>query len=158
LCSSSPRRQRKTIRTLVIPILLLSLVAACAAPLAPTATSTPQPTATPVEIIASKVEDLVGVWKSRFGGEVAYMQYRADGTFKLARTVADLESNPIVSGTFWFEGTVFNTFDDLCDEGTYEVRVQKQGDKPIRLVFKEIKDPCRERSMDLKWKMLWVEP
>ncbi|MFB0547002.1 MAG: two-component regulator propeller domain-containing protein, partial [Anaerolineae bacterium] len=113
----------------------------------------------PGEVIASKVEDLVGVWETRFMGVVAYMQFEADGTLTLARTVEKLESAPILSGTFWFEGTVFNMEDTLAyHTGKYEVRGQKEGDKPIYLTFIVIDDPDPDRVRDLTAGMSRGEP
>jgi hypothetical protein len=131
-------------------------------PLPPTATPTPLPptaTPTPVESIAGQVEDLVGVWKTSYEGDAAYWQFKADGTFKVARTVENLGSGRSeIQGTVWFEGTVLNITDRSCrDDGTYEVRVHKQGDKPIRLVFKKMEDPCWERVEFLKQRLRWVE-
>lgn len=121
----------------------------------------PTPTATlaPGEFIASKIEDLVGIWESQYMGAVAYMQYKADGTFNLAYTIEKLKTAPIAYGTFWFEGTVFNTKDNLCPKGSYEVRVQKEGDRPIHLSFTVIDDPsCFGRVQDLPKGMTRVEP
>jgi hypothetical protein len=158
------------LRTMGLLVFTLMLFAACASatlepatptPLPPTSTPTPlPPTATPapVEVIATKVEDLVGIWTTRFKGEAAYLQYRADGTFRIAYTVADLVSKPAVSGTFWFEGTLFNTKDNLCGKGTYEVRVQKGGDKPVQLSFTVVNDLCGPPVRDLRTKSRWVEP
>jgi len=45
-----------------------------------------RPTATlaPGKVIATQVEDLVGVWKSRFqGAAVAYMHFKPDGRYRL---------------------------------------------------------------------------
>jgi hypothetical protein len=132
-------------------------------PLPPTETPTPlPPTATPapVESVASQIEDLVGIWKTSYAGEAAYWQLEADGTYKVARTVEYLESGRSEThGTAWFEGTVFNVTDKSCrDDGTYEVRVHKQGDKPIWLVFKKMEDSCWERVEFLKQRLRWVEP
>jgi hypothetical protein len=92
------------------------------------------------------------------GGE-AYLQYNADGTFNLATTTDRFESFPIASGTFWFEGTVFHTKDNLgTGTGTYEIRVQKEGDQPVRLSFSVIDDPDSDRAKDLATGMSWVEP
>jgi hypothetical protein len=125
----------------------------------PTATSTPRPTATlaPGEVIASQVEDLVGVWESRFQGRVAYMHFKPDGRYRLDQTVE--ETNPYIKGRFWFEGTLFHADDNGCrDPGTYEVRVLKEGDKPIWLTFVKIEDTCPERARDWRTPMRWVEP
>lgn len=128
-------------------------------PLPPTATSPPRPTDTPPpEAIASKVEDVVGVWKSLFEGRVAYMHFKPDGTFNLTKAVEEL-STSYVTGKFWFEGTVFHVDDELCrGPGTYEVRVLKEGDKRIQLTFVKIKDSCRERANDWRKPMIWVGP
>ena len=127
--------------------------------LPPTATSTPRPTATlaPSEVIASQAEDVVGVWKSRYQGVVAYMHFKPDGRFRLSLTVE--ETNAYIRGRFWFEGTVFHLDDDKCDDpGAYEVWLLKKGDKPIRLTFVKIQDTCLERARDWRTPVLWVEP
>jgi hypothetical protein len=103
------------------------------------------------------VEDIVGIWKSRFEGHTAYMHFREDGTFRLAHDIADLGGVAQVMGDFWFEETEFH-IDDPCGEGTYEVRVEKDGDQPILLIFKVIEDACIERARDLSRRMPWVEP
>jgi hypothetical protein len=110
------------------------------------------------EVIASKVEDLVGIWESQYMGAVAYMQFEADGTFNLASTIEKLKTDPIAYGTFWFEGTVFNTKDNLAPKCSYEVRVQKEGDRPIHLSFTVIDEPHPPRAQDLTKGMTWVEP
>ena len=87
------------------------------------------------------------------------MQYRADGTYRIAYTVEELESNPRASGRFWFEGAEFNAKDNLCPKGTYEVRVRQVDDKPAQLIFSVISDPsCHKRARDWRTPMLWVEP
>jgi len=114
----------------------------------------------PGEFIASKVEDLVGIWETRFGGRVAYMQFEADGTLNLASTVEMLKQRAtlILSGTFWFEGAVFHMKDNhVYGTGTYEVRVQKDEDKPIHLSFVVIDDPSRGRVADLTEGMSRIE-
>lgn len=122
-------------------------------------TDTPPPTATLVltEMSAS-VEDVVGVWATRYaplGGSV-YIQYRADGTWVMAKTVAELKTAPAFSGTFKFEGTQFITDDSDCGKGTYDVRVKKAGNQPVELTFAWIDDPCRPRRSDLGRGMKWV--
>jgi predicted esterase len=134
-------------------------------PIPPTATPTPEPptamptvTVAPSEFIASKVEDVVGIWETQFMGAVAYMQYEADGTSKLTDSLENLKKGIIgIPGTFWFEGTVFHV-EDAYGEGTYEVRVQKEGDIPVHLDFVEINDPNPDRAGDLTAGMTWVAP
>lgn len=87
------------------------------------------------------------------------MQYWADGTYRVAFAVEELESNPEASGRFWFEGAEFNAKDNLCPRGTYEVRVRKVDDKPAQLTFSVISDPsCHERTRDWSARMYEVEP
>jgi len=116
--------------------------------------------ATVSEVIASKVEDLVGIWETRFMGAVAYMQFEADGTVKLAYTIKDMKRTQIMSGKVWFEGTVFHMDDNIdSGEGTYEVRVQKEGDRPVHLSFIAIDDAHNpNRLRDLTKGMTRVEP
>ncbi len=52
----------------------------------------------------------------------------------------------------------FKTKDNLCPEGSYEIRVQKEGDGPIHLSFTIIDDPsCSGRVQDLPKGMTRVE-
>ena len=128
----------------------------------PTATPMPlPPTATPeiVQVIASKVEDLVGVWGVVFVGEPAYMQFKADGTYRLASTVASLGHSPLFSGTIWFTEAGLNVKDSMCDgAGTYKAWVQRSADASTQLILSVISDPtCPERAQDWKKGMRWVQ-
>ncbi len=40
----------------------------------------PSPTLAPGQFTASKIKDIVGIWKTQHKGAVAYMRYNADGT------------------------------------------------------------------------------
>lgn len=127
--------------------------------LTPAINAAQQPTSTlaPGEFIASKIEDLVGIWEMRFTGEVAYMQYKADGTWRLSQTIEELGSKPIARGTFWFEEKTYHHKGSLLEViGRYEVRVQKEGDTPIRLSFITIEDQNPNRAQDLTAGMTWV--
>ena len=85
------------------------------------------------------------------------MHFKPDGTFRLDETVE--ETNPYVTGEFWFEGTVFHVDDNGCrDPGKYEVWVLEEGDIPVQLTFVKVKDTCPERARDWGIPMLWVEP
>ena len=130
--------------TLVSVLVILSVVAACG-PSTPTATPTPQPTPTPVEEIADQVDDLVGIWTFHEGRD--YVEFLADGTMRVADTLEELQKNtPWLTGTFWFEGTVFNEMDTWCeDKGTYEVRLVREGGETVALRWKVIEDSCGDR-------------
>lgn len=89
------------------------------------------------------------------------MQFEVDGILNLASTVEMLKERAplILSGTFWFEGTVFHMKDNhVYGTGTYEVRVQKEEGKPIHLSFVVIDDPSSGRVADLTEGMARVEP
>jgi hypothetical protein len=108
--------------------------------------------------MATRVDDLVGIWTARYQGKPAYMQYNADGTYTLAESVANLSSKPFVSGKFWFEGSTFHVRDDGCEvEGTYQILLIKENNAPT-LKFQGVKDLCAERSKDLRYTMRKVQP
>ena len=128
---------------------------------APTSTPTPLPptaTPTPVKVVASTIEDLVGIWRIILDGEPAYVQFDEDGT--LIFTEEAMGKSPLVHGKIWFEGTVLNFKDSSCDDtGTYEAWVVKAGDRPIRLILTVMSDPtCPARVRTLKMGMHWVQP
>jgi TRAP-type C4-dicarboxylate transport system substrate-binding protein len=104
----------------------------------------------PNELIASKPEDIVGIWETWFVGSVAYMQFEADGTLTLAYNVRDSKNYPILSGTFWFEGSLFKMKDNVGSGiGTYEIHVQKKDGNAVHLAFHAIEDPDATRRYDL---------
>jgi len=131
-----------------------------ATPVPPTATPEPTATPKPVEVTVTKVEDMVGLWE-RQGGEAGYIQINADGTFALAESAAGLKDGPPVYGTFQFTGSTLKIADNICeDEALYSVRLQTEGDKPVQLTFRKIKDICpggdRAEILTARWR--WVEP
>lgn len=65
--------------------------------------------------IATRIENLVGVWKTYFRGIKAYMQYAPDGTCWLAYNRENLQSFPLVAGRVWFEGNVYYQQDQGVD-------------------------------------------
>ena len=64
------------------------LVMACA-PAAPTPTRTPEPTATPVEVLATEPEHLEDIWFD--GQNEHYVRFDADGTVRAAGNPEDLD-------------------------------------------------------------------
>jgi hypothetical protein len=127
--------------------------------------------AKPCDMIATKPEDIVGVWKQYLGDPsfnasdgMAYIRYNADGTFTLADTVehtaAPYESYP--RGTFHFDGAQF-VIDPVegipapCDgAGNFQLRVVKYGDEPVSLRYVPISDACTPRLQDLSQALIWV--
>jgi hypothetical protein len=98
------------------------------------------------EVVADKVEDMVGIWACSATAEGWYVQFRADGTLRVADKIERLEYSPWFVGEFWFEGTVFNETDTACDDkGTYEVRLVREGGETDALSWKVIEDDCPAR-------------
>ena len=137
---------KKTIGIVIgIGLLLLS---SCAAPTpAPTPTAVPTPTAASI----TTVEELVGVWR-RVAGRL-YIQFKGDGTYRVAAAAEALEEHPSIEGEFWFEGGQLFLKDiagripgaDSCvglRAGSYEV----QGAVKDYLTFAAIDEPCEFRS------------
>jgi hypothetical protein len=127
----------------------------------------------PCDLIATKVEDVVGVWKQYLGGPPAnapggmtYIRFNADGTFNLADTV-EHSAKPMdlyPSGTYKFEGGLL-VFDAIttapppCNgPGVFQARVLKYGDKPVALRYVAISDTCGPRLQDLSQAAVWVAP
>ncbi|GAK58340.1 hypothetical protein U27_05314 [Candidatus Vecturithrix granuli] len=113
--------------------------------------------------IVTRIEVLVGLWKTHFRGIEAYMQYAPDGTYWLAYNRENLQSFPLVAGRVWFEGSVYYQQDQGGGypspyTGKYEVLIQKEGDVPVHLVFRVIDDPEKTRVKDLTAGMTRVEP
>jgi hypothetical protein len=96
--------------TVILLMLVLSLVAACASA-ATTPTRTPEPTATPLEVRATKPEHLAGLWCDG----ASYLRYEADGTWKAAQSIKGLD-NPdwIMEGRCWFEDGVCYEENPMC--------------------------------------------
>jgi hypothetical protein len=123
------------------------------------------PAPAPEEVIASKVEDLVGIWETRFRGSVAYIQFEADGTLKSANSLEGLRNSSFLnySGRYWFEGEVFKCTDSLAEAsghgpGAYEVWVRKRNGNAVHLSFHDIGDPDSLRAFDWGRGMTRVEP
>jgi ligand-binding sensor domain-containing protein len=113
---------------------------------------------------ATKVEDLVGIWKSWYVGSLVYMQIEADGTCKRSPTLELLKDGISGSqGTFWFEGGDLKITEPSAEvlgygPGTYEVWVRKRDGKVVHLSFHVIKDSASGRAQDLSKGMTRVEP
>jgi hypothetical protein len=128
----------------VSTVVVLSLVTACGA--SPTPTRTPEATATPVELRATKPEHLAGVWllaaihipSPTFGG--AYYRWDPDGTVWWAED-AEIATN-LMSARFWFEdGLYYEEESPICDGiGVYEVHLGIQGGRAVRLRMTRIND------------------
>lgn len=127
-------------------VVFLSLLTACARAV-PTPTQTPEPTPTPYVVLATEPEHVAGVWGTRNGW---YIRYLPDGTTRYGRALALLDTTPESEGRFWFEGTVFHEESaDCAPIAAYEIRLDIQGRRVVRLLFNRIEDPwpeCFRRS------------
>ena len=127
----------------------------------------------PCDLIATKAEDIVGVWKQYLGGPrfnapggMAYIRYNADGTYVIADSVENTAQPYGVypSGTFSFDGGAFiigpaADAPPPCDIAPrYQLRVLKYGDEPVALRYVRISDDCPGRLQDLSQALIWVAP
>jgi hypothetical protein len=145
----------KTITTFMILVPLL--LTGCAT-LAPSPTATPAPTETSVPILATSADDLIGIWQFGSGNFALFFQFEEDGNYKVAQRVAtNLQDSPNQMGQFMVEGGLLTlvTSDEsvLCagDSGTYEVRLQEQGQIDLFL----LEDSCSLRAATI---YLGLEP
>jgi hypothetical protein len=123
------------------------------------------------DLIATKPEDIVGVWKQYLGGPrfntadgMAYIRYNADGSYVIANSVENTaqpyEGYP--SGTYHFDGIQFVIGPAAgapppCDiPPHYQLRVLKYGDQPVALRYVSIDDRCTNRLQDLSQALVWV--
>lgn len=132
-------------RTIAIVIgigLLLLLGCAACAPSGPT--------------LASKIEDLVGVWHRTelwYRAAEVYIEFKEDGTYHIASAPEELESHPLNEGEVWFEGAQLYWKDvdavggwRVClgrdrEIGIYEVQLVANGN----LKFVNVEDKCGGR-------------
>lgn len=143
----------------VIGLLLLFMVST----LVPVVVSAQQTTPASEGVIVNKSEDLIGIWETQFGanGMKAYMQYTADGTFRLAYERENLRDFALLRGRIWFEGDIYFQKGEylLAPEypGQYTVRLHREDGLPDRLSFQVVDDASAERSRDLTAGMTRVE-
>lgn len=63
--------------------------------------------------LATTVDDVVGIWRGPcpqdWGWKTElYIEFKTDGTFRIASAADTLEGQPDGEGEFWFEGTQLN--------------------------------------------------
>jgi hypothetical protein len=143
-------------------------------PVPPTETRVP-PTAPPIqptpgEIVATQVEDVVGIWlipaaqaKSASQPTEHHLELTKEGGYRFTAGGRTRDS-----GQFWFEDTQFVIVWSECVWGreitspcpsTYYVYVTKEGDKPVRLRFVMIDERgWQHRRYFHRQKLPLVEP
>ena len=126
----------------------LLLLSACATS-TPSPTATPAPTETPTSVLATSVDDIIGVWQFGSGDTAIFHQFDEDGTYRTAqRVVTNLQDSPQQLGEFTLEGgsLILVASDDspACagQSGTYEVHLLEQDQ--ISFLLQE--DPCTMRT------------
>ena len=139
---------------------LLRFVFICA--LFPAMTIVTQTTSAAEDLIATKPEDIVGIWEAQHSGRKAYVQYRTDGTYSIAYALENLQRSPLLMGKIWFEEKVYfqkgeHPVYSYQFPGKYEVRVHKEEGMSNRLSFQVIDDDGSRRVKDLTAGMTRVE-
>lgn len=149
-CSPSP--------TTAVPTFTKALPTATSTPLSPTETPTPVlPTAMPTQVFSliTSVEELVGTWQNtdRF-----YYRFYTDGTYHMAHSVEDLDSQPYVVSKYWFElGKMF--VEDISVSGVpsckpnigeYEIRLLETGNIKIVRIMDKCTPRVRETELEFK--------
>ncbi len=118
--------------------------------------------ATVCDKIATKAEDMVGVWAVYFLGEPSFVRFNADGTYVYGATAEGTSTvtADLPSGTSSFDGDGMwtTTFDPLpeCKTGRYRVRVILVGGKPSALNLGLVEDCFNLRSSDYGFTMLRI--
>ena len=141
--------------TAVCAMLVLSLVTACA-PSPPT--RTPERAATPVEVLATKPEDLAGIW---FDG-AWYHRFEADGTIKTVESIDDFDDpNYRLLGSFWFEDGMYYEQNAFC-VGIYAydiyLAIEKGRAVGLRMTLIEEGDPpCVNGRLDSQLQLVRVD-
>lgn len=152
-----------------VPLVAIGLLAACAAPptvsmdvppnpvFEPTSlgTSTPVPsvplsTPTPSYVVVTSPDQVLGTWHLHAEG----LRFYSDGTFRMARSVGGLESNPFAIGSYAFDGDrvlltdiqVFGVPSCGSTIGKYELRLLEDG----RLAVVVMGDDCHPRADDIR--------
>ena len=166
-----------TMRTAVLTAIAALVLAVASAqgapppgPRAPLVPCTPETTG-PCVVVATSVDDLVGVWKQYLGnpmldapGRMGFIRHRADGTMSLAPTAADTSApfGTYPRGRITFEGEVATITVDgdavppECRTARAHIHVLRYGAAPVALAYLMIADDCMGRRADLAMPVIWV--
>ena len=116
------------------------------------------------DMLATKPEDIVGIWTVYFNAEPAFIRYNADGTWLIADTAAHTDAASVKgypSGTYSFDDKgVFTSLDTTlpegCTAGHYLLRVIKVVGQPVALNHAVLDDCFVPRRTDWAYTLLWV--
>ncbi|MEP6987142.1 MAG: hypothetical protein ABI970_16165 [Chloroflexota bacterium] len=119
--------------------------------------------ATVCDMIATKAEDMVGVWSVYFGAQPAFLRFNADGTWVTGNTAestsaASVEGYPAGTSSFDADGVWTTLYTPLpnCQSGRYLVRIIMVGGKPVALNLALVEDCFPPRQSDYGYTMLRV--
>lgn len=128
-------------------LLALETVAGCGEPSTPAdAASAPDSAVVPD---APVVADIVGDW-SQPPPYRAFMRFDADGTQRVARSRAELDSGPLAAGTWELSGsrlTLRNTVGACSAPATHQVGEYEVRWTADTLTFSLVDDVCGERNV-----------
>jgi hypothetical protein len=118
----------------------------------PSITPSPSPKPSPTVILATSMEEIVGVWRG-IKAHAVFQRFDEDGSCHVANTLETLDTPPNVECVYHFEGdhlyleVVKNNEFPPCSEPLSVYQVQLLGDD--MLLFKKVDDSCipRARSM-----------
>ena len=120
------------------------------------------------DMVATTLEDIVGIWHVYFQAEPMFIRFNADGTWLIADTIEHTESESVEGfpfGTNSFdEDGVFNNTDLSPDpipepcahNNRYVIHVIKMGEEPVALNFVALDDCFAPRRTDWAYTMLRV--
>jgi hypothetical protein len=115
------------------------------------------------DMIATRAEDMVGVWSVYFNAQPAFLRFNADGTWVTGDTAestsaASVEGYPAGTSSFDEDGIWTTLYTPLpeCPSGRYKVRVIMVGGQPIALNLGLVDDCFVPRQTDYGYTMLRV--
>lgn len=121
------------------------------------------------DVIATRAEDIEGVWSVYFNAGPAFIRYNPDGTWVIGDTIESTAAVAVQgypSGTYSFDDNgLFTSFDpntpgelmpEECRGAHYQLRVIKVGGQPVALNH-AVRDDCfAPRRTDWAYTMLWA--
>ena len=153
-------------KTLAIAIVLVIVASACATSAVPRPTQSvaqtqqAQTVAAAPESLASRPEDVAGVWMVTLPDNAgkANLELTKEGGYRLAGVDGRAKGATVDDGKFWFDGTqlkIQSTGRTCLDfqqksipncVGIYQAYVAKQGDKPFTPRLAAVDDPGADRK------------
>jgi steroid delta-isomerase-like uncharacterized protein len=128
------------------------------------------PTLAPNQVMATTIDQLIGIWRGRAGSPgdppQTYWWFRDDGTYRVAFEIAQFnEGYSIEAGAYAFEGASLvlvagkgGCADPASNTGTYEAKLTSNADgTPSQLTFTILNDSCDPRKTGLSGLLPYVQ-